>query len=148
VERNLLRDVEGLMRPRLTRRLELRLDADPSLPAWCADATQVQQVLFSLRPTRSSSPTAARRPGSSLAPAEGGGQLLLVKVTATGPGMDAATLARLFSRFERGESMRPNPPGGSGLGLEISRNLARLMGGDLQVSSQPGQGSCFSFTLP
>jgi CheY-like chemotaxis protein len=62
--------------------------------------------------------------------------------------MDTATQARLFRRFVQGDGEPARRHGGSGLGLEISRNLARLMGGDISVRSQPGQGSTFVFRMP
>ena len=62
--------------------------------------------------------------------------------------MDEATQAQLFNRFVQGDSTRSRRHGGTGLGLEISRNLARLMGGDITVRSKPGEGSCFTFHLP
>jgi CheY-like chemotaxis protein len=69
-------------------------------------------------------------------------------VTDTGVGMDEATQAQLFKRFVQGDSTRSRRHGGTGLGLEISRNLARLMGGDVSVRSRPGEGSCFTFHMP
>ena len=51
----------------------------------------------------------------------------------------------IFEKFER---VDPSEPGGSGLGLYISRRLARAMGGDLTVDSAPGEGARFTLTLP
>jgi CheY-like chemotaxis protein/HPt (histidine-containing phosphotransfer) domain-containing protein len=69
-------------------------------------------------------------------------------VTDTGVGMDPATVAGLFRRFSPGDRGPARQHGGAGLGLEISRNLARLMGGDITVASLPGEGSRFTFELP
>ena len=69
-------------------------------------------------------------------------------VTDTGIGMDADAVERLFKRFSQADSSISRRFGGTGLGLEISRNLARLMGGDITVQSQPGRGSVFTLTLP
>ncbi len=150
--RPLLQDVESLMRPQAhARHLALHVDADPAVPERARlDATRVKQVLFNLL---SNAIKFSQRGTVELSlrlqhDAEGGPQLLFA-VTDTGPGMDGETVARLFERFERGrQEQRPGAPHGSGLGLEISRSLARLMGGDLDVSSQPGRGSRFSFSLP
>jgi signal transduction histidine kinase len=62
-----------------------------------------------------------------------------------GKGIAAGDQARIFEKFER---VDPGEPEGSGLGLYISRRLARAMGGDITVDSAPGQGARFVLTLP
>ncbi|MCF8503443.1 MAG: response regulator [Caulobacter sp.] len=69
-------------------------------------------------------------------------------VTDTGIGFDEATRARLFQRFEQGNGDVARRFGGSGLGLSICRELARLMGGDIVCDSAPGAGATFTVTLP
>jgi PAS domain S-box-containing protein len=71
---------------------------------------------------------------------------LRFEVQDSGIGMSEAQLARLFQPFEQ-VSDAPRREGGSGLGLAISRELVRLMGGDVQVRSRPGEGSTFSFEI-
>jgi hypothetical protein len=66
----------------------------------------------------------------------------------TGLGFDAATRARLFKRFEQADGGITRKFGGSGLGLSICRQLADMMGGDLDCESEPGGGSSFILTLP
>lgn len=70
-----------------------------------------------------------------------------IQVRDTGVGMDEATLAQLFQRFHRADGSLTRLHSGTGLGLEISRTLARRMQGDIVASSTLGQGSCFSLTL-
>lgn len=67
---------------------------------------------------------------------------LAVSVTDTGPGMSQEDQARVFESFQRGRDTARTP--GTGLGLNIARTLARLMGGDVQLASRPGQGACFT----
>jgi len=68
------------------------------------------------------------------------------RVCDSGPGIDAATQARLFQRFEQANGAQRQ--GGSGLGLAICRDLAALMGGDIALESASGEGSMFRVTLP
>jgi len=65
----------------------------------------------------------------------------------SGIGMDDAMRARLFQRFSQGDDSTSRRFGGTGLGLEISRSLARMMGGDITVDSAPGEGACFTLRL-
>ncbi|NEX22294.1 PAS domain S-box protein [Thiorhodococcus mannitoliphagus] len=74
------------------------------------------------------------------------GVLVHFSVQDTGVGVPAKTLARLFERFEQADSSTTRRYGGSGLGLFITRELARLMGGEAGAQSLPGSGSTFWFT--
>jgi CheY-like chemotaxis protein/two-component sensor histidine kinase len=69
-------------------------------------------------------------------------------VADTGVGFDPACKGRLFSRFEQEDGSITRQFGGTGLGLAISRDLAELMGGRLEASSEPGRGAVFTLTLP
>jgi signal transduction histidine kinase/CheY-like chemotaxis protein len=70
-----------------------------------------------------------------------------IKVSDSGIGMSKEGLSRLFSAFSQADSSTTRRFGGSGLGLSISRQLARLMGGDIVVESEPGKGSVFTMTF-
>jgi signal transduction histidine kinase len=74
------------------------------------------------------------------------GEYVLVSVTDRGPGIATDAQDRIFERFERLEETRTQT--GTGLGLYITRRLARAMGGDVSVSSVPGAGSTFLLRLP
>jgi signal transduction histidine kinase len=69
-------------------------------------------------------------------------------VSDTGIGMTAAQLGKLFEEFAQAEASTAQRFGGTGLGLAISRKLARMMGGDVTVTSEPGKGSVFTVRLP
>ena len=69
-------------------------------------------------------------------------------VTDTGVGFDAEQKARIFTRFQQADGSITRRFGGTGLGLAISRDLAELMGGELDCESTPGAGSRFWFELP
>ena len=70
-----------------------------------------------------------------------------INVTDTGIGISPEGLARLFHSFSQVDATTTRAYGGTGLGLTISQRLARAMGGDVTVTSTPGQGSTFTATL-
>jgi signal transduction histidine kinase len=69
-------------------------------------------------------------------------------VADTGIGMTAEQLGKLFQEFTQAEASTARQYGGTGLGLAITRKLARMMGGDVFVSSEIGKGSVFTVCLP
>ncbi len=74
--------------------------------------------------------------------------LMRFEVSDTGPGIPAHRLDAIFGRFVQADLEITRPHEGSGLGLAIAREYARLLGGEIQVSSEQGRGSTFSFSLP
>ena len=66
----------------------------------------------------------------------------------TGIGMDEAELGRLFTSFYRTEQVRRAAIPGTGLGLAITQALVRAHGGEIEVTSTPGEGSTFTVRLP
>ena len=148
---SLLREVQGLLAHSASAKgLALQVDLDAALPAWVRlDPTRVRQVLFNLlsNAIKFSDQGAVRlqcRAGADLA----GRGLLEFHVADTGIGMDRETVARLFRRYHIADEARGPRQGSAGLGLAISRNLARLRGGDLVVRSAPGDGSLFTLRCP
>jgi adenylate cyclase len=69
-------------------------------------------------------------------------------VADSGIGMTAEQQAKLFDEFTQADASTAQRFGGTGLGLAISRKLARMMGGDVTVTSKMGQGSVFTVRLP
>ncbi len=73
---------------------------------------------------------------------------LIFSVADSGVGMSPDALNRLFQRFVQADGSTSRQFGGTGLGLYISQELARLMGGEISASSISGKGSMFTFTMP
>jgi signal transduction histidine kinase/DNA-binding NarL/FixJ family response regulator len=146
----LLAEVEQLSRSQASARgLELTLGVEAGLPDWVsADPTRLRQILLNLigNAIKFTQRGRVSLQLSHAAGAEGRGALRF-QVSDTGMGMDAATMAKLFQRFSQGDDSSSRRFGGSGLGLEISRNLARAMGGDITVQSRLGLGSTFTLAL-
>ena len=69
-------------------------------------------------------------------------------VADTGIGLTVEQQAKLFQEFTQADSLTARRYGGTGLGLALSRKLARMMGGDVTVTSEPGKGSVFMVRLP
>ncbi|NVJ97922.1 MAG: response regulator [Alphaproteobacteria bacterium] len=74
--------------------------------------------------------------------------LLQFTVTDTGIGITPETIDRLFQNFEQGDQSVSRKYQGTGLGLSICKQLVTIMGGTIDVTSQPGRGSKFSFSIP
>ena len=79
---------------------------------------------------------------------ESGEHCIQFRLRDTGIGMTEKQMANLFEAFQQADQSISNKYGGTGLGLTISRRLCRIMGGDITVSSDPGEGSEFVMRLP
>jgi signal transduction histidine kinase len=90
------------------------------------------------------------RGGNVRVGAERTGSGVEVTVTDTGEGIRAQDIPRIFERFYRGDASRSRSRGasGAGLGLAIARGIVRAHGGDIEVSSEPGKGTRFTFYIP
>jgi len=75
------------------------------------------------------------------------GQLAFI-VTDSGPGLKDDDKVRIFNEFERADNGPTRTQGGAGLGLSISARIVEALGGEISVTSMPGQGSAFKFTVP
>jgi signal transduction histidine kinase len=71
-----------------------------------------------------------------------------LSVCDTGIGMTPEQPAKVFEEFSQADATTAQRFGGTGLGLVITRKLARMMGGDVTVTSEPGKGSVFTVCLP
>ncbi|MGC4076055.1 MAG: response regulator [Rubrivivax sp.] len=127
--------------------LELVLDAGKLPERLRGDAKHLAQALINLlaNAVKFTDRGWVRLRGERVA-AEGGRLLVRFEVRDTGIGIAAERQARLFQAFEQADASTTRRYGGTGLGLALTRHLARLMGGDVGVDSLPGQGSSFWFS--
>jgi PAS domain S-box-containing protein len=145
----MVEEVVSTLRPVVEKRgnaFEVRVA--PELGAMTADLTKVRQVLFNLisnaaKFTEKGTVTLAADREKAAA-----GERVLFRVRDTGIGMTPAQVGQLFRPFAQGDASTTRKYGGTGLGLVIARRFCEMMGGDLTVTSAPGQGSVFTASLP
>lgn len=134
------------LRPRLDEKgHQLYAEIAPDLPEIYADPTRVSQVLTNLL-TNAIKYTPSG--GSIWVRARQQGEFISVEVQDSGIGIAPEDQKRLFEQFFRAEDQAVREEQGWGLGLNVTKQLVELMGGNIGFSSQPRQGSTFWFTLP
>jgi two-component system sensor histidine kinase EvgS len=145
----LIEEIAAMVRVEAQRKgLEFFLEVPAGLPETVeADGKRLRQILLNLlgnaiKFTDSGGVTLGLQCGQ----VESGKVELRVSVQDTGVGISARDTTRIFAPFEQAEEGQKQESG-VGLGLAITRELARLMGGDVEVDSQPGSGSQFRFSV-
>jgi two-component system, cell cycle sensor histidine kinase and response regulator CckA len=148
-------ETTGLLRRLIGARIELVTSLAPEAGSVRADPTQLQQVLMNLAAnardampdggrltinTSRISRTADQTAGASMS-AE---CYVMLQVADTGHGMDETTRARLFEPFFTTKDLEK----GTGLGLATVRSIVTKLGGNINVESSPGAGTCFSIHIP
>jgi signal transduction histidine kinase/CheY-like chemotaxis protein len=135
----------------LDKRLRLYVTLESGVPQRIqGDPTRLKQVLMNLLSNAlkfTAEGDVILRVARRTRAADGCG-MLLFSVTDSGIGIDAQALSTLFESFAQGDSSTTRRYGGSGLGLAISKELVEMMGGNIEVQSTPGQGTCFAFDIP
>lgn len=144
-----IQEVCDAMKP-LMRRNEntFHLLCDPNLGVMETDVTRLRQCLWNLlgnacKFTRGGTVTLTVKRFQ-----QENGEWLEFAVSDTGIGMTSEQVSRLFQAFSQGDSSTTRKYGGTGLGLAITKRLCTLMGGQITVSSQLGEGSTFRLLLP
>jgi CheY-like chemotaxis protein len=126
--------------------LEVIVEIDRDVPAAViGDPTRVRQVLNNLI---ANAVKFTERGEVAVGVATAGASGIRFSVRDTGIGMTPETRQRIFEPFRQADASMTRRYGGTGLGLSISRRLVELMRGTIEVASQPGAGSTFTFTLP
>jgi signal transduction histidine kinase/class 3 adenylate cyclase len=124
--------------------LQLINDVDNSVSQVLADEDRLQQILHNLV----GNAVKFTEAGSVVVNAIEDNDEVRVQVTDTGPGIAAEDQERIFRSFEQVEDSAIRIHGGTGLGLAVTRDLVKLHGSNIELISEPGSGSTFSFTLP
>jgi len=140
-------DLERTFRPAAQQKsLEFSIELAPGLPAAMrTDGTRLKQVLKNLI---ANALKFTQRGSVRLRVAPLEARSVAFAVTDTGIGIPREKQALVFEPFQQADGGTARQYGGTGLGLTISRELARLLGGELRLESEPGRGSTFTLTLP
>jgi PAS domain S-box-containing protein len=142
---DVVREVTDSLEPLIDRpRVHLVVEAAPGLPPITTDRDKVRQILLNLL----SNAIKYTDEGAIAVRAETDDGRLRIGVSDTGAGISRAELGRIFDEFHRADARSTRVRRGTGLGLTISRRLARALGGDVTVESRLGQGSTFTLDLP
>ena len=133
------------MRAQLPEATTLELEPAPELPPASADRDRLQQVLVNLL---DNAIKYSPQGGQVTVALEAATDVVRISVTDPGLGIPLAEQQRVFEKFYRLDTELTRAGGGTGLGLYITRELVRRMGGTIGVRSQPGVGSTFTVDLP
>ena len=131
------------MRQHLPPSVALDVEASAEVEPATGDRDRIQQVLVNLLDNAlkyGEEPVRVR--------VEGTPRTVRISVADSGPGITFAEQQRIFEKFYRADPQHTRAPSGTGLGLYISRELVRRMGGRLDVRSEPGSGATFVVELP
>jgi signal transduction histidine kinase len=131
--------------PLLQSGVSLEKQVDERLEIIHSDQDKIRQIVLNLL---SNASKFTQHGKISLTAMRDGEENLRISVADTGIGISAEALPRIFKEFEQADTTTTRKYGGTGLGLTISRNLARLLGGDLTAESILGEGSTFTLTIP
>jgi signal transduction histidine kinase len=124
--------------------LTLNLEIAPDISFCCVDQRRVKQILVNLL----SNAVKFTKSGNINLQVKLEERMLVFSVIDTGIGITATDMEKLFQPFQQLNNSLNRKQKGTGLGLAVSRKLAQLHGGSLSVTSEPGQGSCFTLRLP
>jgi signal transduction histidine kinase len=125
----------------------LIVEAQENLGALTADSMRLKQILLNLL-SNACKFTKEGEVALRVRKVADGRDWVELAVADTGIGLTAEQQAKLFQEFTQADSLTARRYGGTGLGLALSRKLARMMGGDVTVTSEPGKGSVFTVRLP
>jgi len=145
----LVRDVSMMIESLLGKnKNSMSVDISPEIGQMSTDVTKLRQTLFNLIGNANKFTEAGKIELKVRRKTEGSKDWVSFEVSDTGIGMTQEQREKLFTPFTQADSSTTKKYGGTGLGLTISRHFCNMMGGDITVKSELGQGSTFTVKLP
>jgi signal transduction histidine kinase/CheY-like chemotaxis protein len=146
---SLLADVSATVQPLMAKNGNMfEVRCSPDLGIARSDQTKVRQILLNLLSNAAKFTKQGRILLAARRSTEGTGDFLEFEVSDTGIGMTAEQMAKLYSAFSQADASTTRNYGGTGLGLAITKHFCLMLGGDVMVRSELGEGSTFVVTLP
>jgi signal transduction histidine kinase len=146
---DMIHDVETTVRPLVEKNANsLVVQCADNLGTMRADLTKVRQALFNLLSNACKFTKQGTVALEVRRQAADGAEWITFRVRDTGIGMTPAQMGRLFQTFSQAEASTARQYGGTGLGLAITKRFCQMMGGDVTVESELGQGATFTIRLP
>lgn len=139
------RAVAAVQAQAVAKGITINADLNAGLPLCDIDANRIGQVLRNLL---NNAVTHTAKDGAITVTARQQDSWVEVSVIDNGEGIPASDLPNMFERFYRVDKSRARATGGHGLGLTIAKRLVEAHGGKIEVQSEVGRGSHFSFTVP
>ena len=147
--RDMLDDVLSTVRPLIeSKQNRLEVECPEEIGTMVADLTKIRQTLFNLLSNASKFTESGEIRVSVRREERQGSPWLVFGIRDSGIGMDADQMSRIFDSFSQADNSTTRNYGGTGLGLTITRRFCEMMGGEVNVESQPGMGSEFSVSIP
>ncbi len=146
---DMLSEVARTVQPLVDKnRNQFVLEHDPDIGSIYADITRLRQCLFNLLSNASKFTTEGTISLEVSRVEHEGTDWIHLEVSDTGIGMTSDQIAKLFKPFQQADASTTRDYGGTGLGLVLSRRFAQMMGGDIFVESNYGEGTTFTMKLP
>ena len=145
----MVHEVSVTIRPLVSQNANtLTIDCPENLGEMKADLAKVRQCLFNLLSNALKFTSNGAVTLRASRPSQAGGDWMIFAVKDTGIGLSKDQIVNLFQAFTQADAATSSKYGGTGLGLSITRQFCQLMGGDITVESEPGEGTTFTIHLP
>lgn len=142
---DILETVSGTVRPLIaTNNNVLKVDAGEDLGIMQSDVTRLRQILFNFL----SNAAKFTNDGTITLACHRADDIVTFSVSDTGIGLSEEQIKHVFEPFAQADASTTRKYGGTGLGLTVNREFARLLGGEIEVESRSGKGSTFIVHLP